>query len=129
MYICGLIINSYNCQIKKYLSAPLLQEHTYISYVQLRTISFPFFFMLKKDRVGHKEEVAVMSVITKIFLLYLFRNVSVRIYPSSLEVNRGEDVVFQCRDEGLLRAQVWLFRCVCVNKIYVSVSSRTFMKL
>ena len=59
MYICGLIINSYNCQIKKYLSAPLLQEHTYISYVQLRTISFPFFFMLKKDRVGHKEEVGV----------------------------------------------------------------------
>lgn len=70
-----------------------------------------------------------MSAITKIFLLYLVRNVSVRIYPSSLEVNRGEDVVFQCRDEGLLRAQVWLFRCVCVNKIYVSVSSRTFMKL
>ncbi len=36
----------------------------------------------------------------------LCREVSVRVYPSEQTVGQGSDVVFQCRDEGLARANV-----------------------
>jgi len=57
------------------------------------------------NSVSTTEDMTSTAVIKDVTEHYL-RNVSVRIYPSSLEVREGEDVVFQCRDEGLLRAEV-----------------------
>ncbi|XP_023326052.1 low-density lipoprotein receptor-related protein 8 [Eurytemora carolleeae] len=37
---------------------------------------------------------------------HYLREVSVKVYPDTLTVREGEDVVFQCRDEGLSRAEV-----------------------